>query len=125
MMLQRCVACDPNDEHEPHPASVLVWQVGDEWVPSCADRVLSWWTGESASSYEERVEAGAPEDWIRPLGSLIHRQNRHGKSPLHFGPFYTLEQLVKWCEGNAINVPNVWDLHSPSEVTGFDIWKLP
>ena len=63
----RCIACDPNQEREPHEAHVEVWQVGDRWVPSCSDRVLDWWSHDSNRSIAERRFVGAPDRWIRPL----------------------------------------------------------
>lgn len=57
-----CKACNPEGEHPWHPAHVLIWQVGDEWVPSCSDRVLTWWDDHNAPR-----EAGAPLEWIKPL----------------------------------------------------------
>lgn len=57
-----CIACNPDGEHEYHEAHVIIWQVGDKWIPSCSNRVLTWWDNDRAPAL-----AGAPSDWIRPL----------------------------------------------------------
>lgn len=59
-----CEAC--GEEAFAHAAHVQIWQIGDRWVPSCSDRVTSWWN-DAGDSIPDRVSAGAPADWIRPL----------------------------------------------------------
>lgn len=79
-----CIACNPNGEYPPHEAHVEVWQSGGGWIPSCCDRVLSWWDTRAMESEKLRKETGAPEKWIRPLGTKSIEK-----------AFSTLEKLVK------------------------------
>lgn len=67
-----CEGCHSKPEHAAH---VLAFQpkrlMGTEperWLPICSDLAGRWWDGGLAKTVEEeRIAAGAPERWLRPL----------------------------------------------------------
>jgi hypothetical protein len=67
----KCVGCNFNGEaDQTHEADVLLWRVGDRWVPCCSDRALDWWDEGGEAGHRHRVDVGAPDRWIRPLSDL-------------------------------------------------------